>query len=346
MKTVLVTGAGGYIGSCLVDRLLKEGHAVRGLDRYFFGAELLGSEVLNHPQFTLIREDIRFVKPLHFKGVDVVFDLAGLSNDPSCELDPKLTEEINFKGTVNVAACAKTAGVKRYVFSSSCSVYGGGKKAALSESAKLNPVSHYALAKANAETAIMELASPGFTVSILRNGTVYGMSKRMRTDLIVNLMTVSAWKDKKLYIMGGGKQWRPLIHVNDVVEAFMLSMHAERTLVHKQIFNVGSDEQNYQVFQVAAIVQSIFNDVEILVLPEDSDKRTYNVGFEKISRVLGFTPSHTVKNAAAEIKVALETGKLDPSDPKNNTVKYYQYLIQAETVINQLSINGRVLDCA
>jgi nucleoside-diphosphate-sugar epimerase len=341
MKNILVTGAGGYIGSVMVDELLSQGHRVTGVDRFYFGKDTLGTEVLNNQRFTLLQKDIRDLTPEDMKGADVVIDLAGLSNDPTCDLKPTMTYSINFKGGINVAECARQAKVPRYIYSSSCSVYGLGATTKLNENSEVHPQSYYARGKVDVENRLLEFASPDFSVTILRNATVYGLSKRMRFDLVINVMTLKAWKDRRIFILGGGKQWRPLVHVKDVVSGFILVLGAPREQVAGQIFNLGSDEQNYQVFQIAGIIKDLIPNVEIIQVPDDPDKRTYNVSFSKI-KTLGFQAQFTARDGAKEIVEALNYGVIDPDDSRTRTIEHYKFLLRVEDTMAELAKNGRI----
>ena len=236
------------------------------------GGILLGT-ITKHASFTLVRDDLRTFDPAVLRGVDVVFDLAGISNDPACDLDPQITRAINLDGCVRLATLAKAAGVKRYVFSSSCSVYGQGSDSALTEDSALAPVSLYAECKIRAEEQLLALADDGFTVTILRNATVYGPSRRMRYDLLVNLMTAKAFTDRVIYVLGGGQQWRPNVHVRDVARAFIHVMEQPAPKVRSRVFNVGSNEQNFRVVDVAHIVRDVMPHVSIQVVPDDPDRR-------------------------------------------------------------------------
>lgn len=341
MATVLVTGSGGYIGTLLVDRLLDEGHSVIGMDRYFFGTELLG-ETMAHPRFTLVRGDVRSCREEQFHGVDVVCDLAALSNDPAGDLDPMLTQDINHRGRAHVAEMARRAGVARYILASSCSVYGTGE-GVLTEDSPTRPVSEYARANLAAERAALELNSPGFAVTVLRQATVYGLSKRMRFDLVINIMTLHAVERGVINILGGGVQWRPLVHVRDAVDAFVLAAFAEQSAVSGRIFNVGSDEQNYRIRTVAYMVrENMPFPITIELTPSDPDRRDYNVSFARIHNDLGFTARHTPPEAVREIYEAIKLGRVD-TGLRTITVKWYAYLLEAQRVLNRVVLDGRLL---
>lgn len=340
-QQVLVTGGAGYIGCVLVEELLSHGYSVTVLDRFFFGHKPLAGATAN-PAFKLVKDDIRFFKENTLAGIDIVLDLAGISNDPSCELDPAVTLDVNQRGSIRVATLAKAEGVKRYILCSSCSIYGHGAEQKLTEDGHKNPVSLYAKSKLAAEEGIAPLADKNFCVTFLRNGTVYGLSQRMRFDLVINLMTMRAWKYRKIYIMGGGQQWRPVVHVRDVAAAFLLAMKADPQIVNGQAFNVGSNQQNYRVWQLASLVRDVVPNVDVEIVPDDADRRDYNVCFDKIATVLGYEPRHTVREGVKEIQDALESGSVDPEDPTTVTVKYYKYLLSAEELLQTVSYNGRI----
>ena len=344
MKNVMVTGAGGYIGSTLVDILLEKGYKVVGLDRYFFGENILGA-TLEHPNFRLVKKDIREVEPSDFQGIDVVCDLAALSNDPAGELIEDLTYSINHQGRVRVASSAKRGGVKQYVLASSCSVYGSGAAdETFVETSDLRPVSIYAKANLLAEQEILPFACDDFTVSVLRQATVFGLSKRMRFDLVVNLMTLNAVQKGKIFILGGGQQWRPLIHVKDTARVFASMIETDPSLINGEIFNVGSSAHNYQVLSLAYIArENIPFPIELDIVPDDNDKRNYNVSFEKLEKVLGFKPEYSPRDGVKEIYEALKSGKVDTSI-KTITVKWYKNIIEAKKLIDSLALNGRLLD--
>jgi nucleoside-diphosphate-sugar epimerase len=343
MKSILVTGAGGYIGCVMVEHLLQMGHRVVGVDRYYFGKNVFGPAILNNQRFTLLNKDIRELVPDNMRGMDAVIDLAGLSNDPTCDVNPDLTYSINLKGGINVAECAKKAKVPSYLYSSSCSIYGLGAGQQLTEEAETNPQSHYAKVKVHVEKRLRELSDDDFGVTVLRNATVYGLSKRMRFDLVINLMTLNAWKDRQIFVHGVGKQWRPLVHVRDVVQAFQLAIDAPRDRVAGHTFNVGSSEQNYQVVQIAKIIKELLPTVEIVRVPGDPDKRSYNVNFDKVKTVLGFQAKYGVRDGAKEIIEALNDRVVDPDDPRTRTTEHYKFLLRVEDTMVELARNGHIL---
>ena len=342
MQRVLVTGAGGYIGIPLCSELVNRGYKVIALDRFFFGQDKFG-ELSRHPSVQLIVQDIRDVDVSSLENVYGVIDLAGLSNDASAEIDPELTRQINLNGGCCLAKAAKKMGVRRYVYASSASVYGHGIKTHLVESDDCRPQTLYAQSKLEVEKQLKALESPSFEPVILRNATIFGLAPRMRFDLAVNIMTLRAWKDRVIYVMGGGEQWRPFIHVNDVVQVFVRGLEADSDLVAGQIFNVGDDGMNYQIRQLAQFVLDVIPNVKVHHIPDDPDKRTYNVSFAKIKQVLGFEARIRVHEGIVEIKQALERGQISGDDPTCYTLQWYKSLLDWEKRIQSLSINGKLL---
>lgn len=342
MKNIIVTGGAGYIGTSLTRLLLENGYAVTCLDRFYFGVEFV-EDFINNENYSLVKKDVTHVVPKDLEGYDVVIDLAGISNDPACDLDEELTKRINFEGTVNIAQCAKAAGVKRYILASSCSIYGANDGAALTEISIQNPVSLYAKSKVDAEREILPLESDAFSVTFLRLATVFGLSNRMRFDLIINIMTMYAVKRGRIMVLGGGQQWRPLVHVRDVARAFKCVVESPLDKVSGQAFNVGSSEQNMQVLDVANLIKNTLPiPVEIEMVPDDPDKRNYNVDFEKINRILGYKTEYDVVYGIKEIFREISAGRLNTDNLKYYTLNYYRYLIDADDALQKIKLEGRV----
>jgi nucleoside-diphosphate-sugar epimerase len=336
---VLVTGGAGYIGSILMRTLIERGYDVACLDRLFFGEDST-KEIAE--KIVLVRDDVRWFEPKILKGADAVFDLASLSNDPSGELDPEKTLEINYRGRVRVANLAKKYKVRKYVLASTCSVYGF-QEGTLTETSGLNPLTTYAKANVLAEKEVLPLADKSFSVTVLRQATVYGYSPRMRFDLAVNGMVLGFFKDGRVPIMRDGEQWRPFVHVKDTSNAFIKVLESDPELVKGQVFNVGSNEQNVQVFSLAKLV------AESIGLPFNyewygsPDKRSYKVSFDKIRGTLDYKPGYSPKEGSREVYEALKDGRLNPDDPKTITVKWYNHLLEMHAFLKQVEVNGVLL---
>ena len=336
----MVTGAGGYIGTQLVRDLAKAGHEVTAVDRFFFGKEPL-SEFDNDKNVIIKQKDIRDLDQNDFKGHEAVCDLACLSNDPAGEIDPQLTYQINRDGRIHVAKTAKQAGVKKYIISSSCSVYGKGEEPQLSENSNTNPISVYAKSTLEAEQQNLSIADNNFSVTALRNATVFGLSTRMRFDLVINLMTLTAFQKGRIIVMGGGLQWRPLVHLSDVSKAFISVISSKTEIVNQEIFNVGLD--NFQIKNLAYLVrEELPFPVEIDIAPDDADKRDYNVVFKKAESNLGFKAEVSLNQGIKEIYLALKAGKVDVG-PKTVTVQWYRNILEAKNLLDSVSLDGRVI---
>src|SRR5262245_31242969 len=342
MKRILVAGAGGYVGIPLCGELVHRGYHVIALDRYFFGKDKLG-DLASKPQFELVMQDTRRIEPKLLKGVYGVIDLAGLSNDLSAEIDPDLTRQINFEGGAAIARAAEAAGVRRYVYASSASVYGDGLKINLVESDECRPQTLYAQSKLHVENQLQELRGSNFEPVIFRNATIFGLAPRMRFDLAVNIMTLRAWKDRVIYVMGGGKQWRPFVHIDDVVGVLAQGLEADAKVVAGEIFNVGDNNMNYQIRQLAEFVLDVIPNVTVHNIPDDPDKRTYNLAFGKIKQRLGFAAKKTVHQGIVEIKEALDRGLITGDDPTCYTLQWYRSLIEWRKRIDELMLDGRLL---
>ena len=298
---VLVTGQQGYIGSVMVPLLLEAGHEVVGLDTGLYEACSFGDR---RPDTAGVRLDIRDVEPRHLDGFEAVVHLAALSNDPLGDLDPQLTYDINHGASVRLARAAREAGVERFLFASSCSLYGAsGTDAPLTEEAPFNPVTPYGESKILVEQDISELATDSFSPVFFRNATAYGVSPYLRVDIMVNNLVGYAVTTGEVLIKSDGSPWRPLVHVEDICRAFVAGLEADRRRIHNQAFNVGLSEENFRVREVADMVESVVTGSRVQFADGASpDARDYRVDFGKIQRVLPeFRPRWTVCKGVEEL---------------------------------------------
>jgi len=323
---VLITGAGGYIGTVLTEMLGNKGHSTVAIDRFLFGDTLSG---LNN--VTIVKGDIRTYERRELEkilsDVDAVIDLAALSNDPSGELNPVNTISINHLGRFRIASLAKQAGVQKYILPSSCSIYGF-NDGYVDERSKPNPLTTYAKANLMIEEDSLALNSEKFSVTVFRLATVYGLSpRRMRFDLVVNDIVGQVFTKGFTTLTTGGTQWRPFVHVKDVGRALAMALESDKG-TGGEIFNLGSNDQNYQIKDVAKKIFETLGLEEKFVWVGSPDNRSYRVKFDKISKVLNFRSEWDIGDGAKEVMEALENGIIKYGDDRTITVKWYKHLME------------------
>ena len=310
---VLVTGHLGYIGTVMVPIFLSQGYDVVGLDSDLYRSCTFGRQPVEVPN---IHKDIRDVELDDLKGFDIVCLLAGLSNDPLGDFNPELTYQINHKASVRLAELAKQVGVKRFVFSSSCSCYGAAGDEMLTEEAEFNPVTPYGQSKVWTERDISPMADDNFSPVFLRNATAYGVSPRLRFDLVLNNLTAWAFTTGKIMMKSDGSPWRPIVHIRDIVQAFAAVINAPRDLVHNKAFNVGLTSDNLQIRDIAEIVGQTVPDCKVQFAKDASpDKRNYRVNCDKLPGVLTtFKPQWDARKGAAELYQAFKENSITLED--------------------------------
>jgi nucleoside-diphosphate-sugar epimerase len=307
---VLVTGGAGYIGNILVEKLLDRGYKVRVLDLMLFGDNALEG-LKDNENLQILRGDIRHIKDLTYaiKNVNTVIHLAGIVGDPACSVNEQATQSVNVEATKAIMEICKYHNVERIIFASSCSVYGASKLPWVNEGSILNPVSLYAKSRIDSEQIILNSANyfnrDRITPVILRFATVFGWSRRMRFDIVVNLFTAKAIIDKEITIYGGD-QYRPFVHVQDVADACVMAFEADKDLVDRQIFNVGDNNLNFRISEVGETVAKIIPDTKIKYREYKEDNRTYRVSFDKINYVLGWRARWSLEEGVKEMKRMIE----------------------------------------
>jgi len=317
-KSVLITGAAGYVGSILCQKLLERGYGVIALDNLGFGKQSI-EDLIDHQEFSLLNGDIRNIDDLieGIRKADYVIHLAGIVGDPASSVDPVHTMEINHFSTKLLIELCKHYQVSRLVFASSCSVYGASHNV-LTEKSKLSPLSLYAKTKVSAEKFLLAETGKYFHPVILRFGTLYGLSKRMRFDLVVNTMAANAYFNKKI-IVDGGSQWRPLLHVSDAAEVCIRALEAPLSKISGEIFNVGSNHQNFKIKSIAGIINKLVPGSKIIQKNTVKDPRDYKVSFSKIKRAMNFYTSIPLKKGIEDVLGAFKIGQYtDFSEPKYN----------------------------
>lgn len=328
---VLVTGHLGYIGTVMVPMLIAEGFDVVGLDTDLFGRSTFGEGIVAVPH---IKKDVRDVEASDLKGFDAIIHLAGLSNDPLGDLNPNLTYEINHLASVHLAELAKQAGVRRFVFSSSCSNYGAGGEELLNESSAFNPVTPYGISKVRVEQDVSKLASSTFSPTFLRNATAFGVSPRLRFDLVLNNLTAWAFTTGKVFIKSDGTPWRPIVHIADISRAFIAVLKSPIDQVHNEAFNVARNEDNYRIRELADIVkETVANTVIEYAKDAGPDKRCYRVDSSKILKTLPvFKPVWDARKGAKELLTAYQKVGLQLSDfegPKYKRIDHIKMLMNS-----------------
>lgn len=300
MANFLVTGHLGYIGTHVVDLLKQAGHFVRGVDIDLYAGCDFDSFV---PADESLIKDVGDLTPADFEGIDAVIHLAALSNDPLGELDPAWTHRINYRGTVHAAECAKEAGVPRFVFSSSCSLYGAAGDRVMTEEDEGLPITAYGETKILSEQALATMADDLFSPVVLRNATAYGASPRLRLDIVLNNLTAWAVATHEIRVISDGTPWRPLVHCRDIAQATIATALADREVIHNQVFNFGRSDENYRVRDLVAIVAETVGNCEVVFTGEGSpDSRDYRVSFDKFRAAFpDFEFFHDVRSGAAEL---------------------------------------------
>ncbi|MGH7495316.1 MAG: NAD-dependent epimerase/dehydratase family protein [bacterium] len=328
---ILLTGHKGYLGTVMAPLLQAEGHEVIGLDSDLYEHCTFGEGMPILPE---IKKDIRDVTARELKGFEAVIHLAALSNDPLGDLNPKLTSHINYLASVRLALLAKEAGVPFFVFSSSCSNYGAGGEDLLNEESALNPITLYGSSKVRVELEVSKLADDKFTPVFLRNATAYGVSPRLRFDLVLNNLVAWAFTTGRVHIKSDGTPWRPVVHVQDIARAFIAVLHAPRQSVHNQAFNVGRTEDNYRIRDLATMVERIVPGCQIEYAQDAGpDQRCYRVDCSKLMRTLPeFRPQWDAQRGAEELYAAYQKVGLTLEEfegPKYKRVAHLQQLLQS-----------------
>jgi nucleoside-diphosphate-sugar epimerase len=328
---VLVTGHKGYIGTIMVPMLLHEGHTVVGLDSDLFRQCTFIPGIVEVPE---LRVDLRDVHSRDLEGFEAVIHLAALSNDPLGDLNPEVTYDINHAASVRLAEMAKDAGIPRFLYSSSCSSYGKAGDDLVDETAELNPITAYAISKVRVERDVAKLADAHFSPTFLRNATAYGVSPRLRFDLVLNNLTAWAYAKGRVHIKSDGTPWRPIVHIEDIARAFLAVLHAPREVVHNQALNVGQTEENYRIRQLAEIVQDVVPGARIEYAEGGGpDPRCYRVDFGKIQRLLPeFKPRWNARRGAEELHDAYQRAGLvieDCEGPRFKRIDHLKQLLAA-----------------
>ncbi|MGD9857275.1 MAG: NAD-dependent epimerase/dehydratase family protein [Planctomycetaceae bacterium] len=321
-RNVLVIGGAGYIGSALLPKLLAQGCRVRVLDCFLFGYKPIEG-IVGHTRLELVEGDFRHVDKVveAMQGMDAVVHLGAIVGDPASALDEQVTVAVNLTATQMIAQVAKACGVPRFIFASTCSVYGASDEL-LDEQSRVKPISLYGRTKLAAEQGLLRMADEQFAPTVLRFATIYGLSGRTRFDLVVNLLSAMAKVENKITVHGGD-QWRPFVHVDDAALSVATMLQAPLSVIGNQTFNIGSDAQNYTIRQVGELIHEQAFTAKLVVADEDIDKRNYRVSFKKVNSKLGFRPRWTLEQGIAQVLEAVANGAVgDYRDKQYSNVKY------------------------
>lgn len=338
IKKVLVTGSEGYIGAVLIRKLIKQGYNVIGIDALYFGNIGIGFQ---SKHYKLINADIRNIGKISFRGVDAIIHLAALSNDPLGELNPEITKDINLYASVDLAKAAKKAGVKRFIFSSSCTIYGINDKEFVDERSNIDTLTSYARTKRQAEKELLKICDKNFCVTILRNSTVYGFSPRFRNDLVVNHFLTCGIARKQIKVLSDGTPWRPQIDVRDASTIFIAFLQASKDKINGQIFNVGFKENNFQVNDILHEVKKHLPNCEVVYTGEHGrGTRTYRVNFAKFRRAFPrikqkWTLSKSIKDLLTQLR-RIKYGKVDFDSGKYMRANTIKNLLEKRVLDNKL----------
>jgi nucleoside-diphosphate-sugar epimerase len=337
MKTLL-TGADGYLGAVVAPYLMRRGHSVTGLDTGFYRSGWLYSGAEQSPR--TITRDLRKIQLTDLTGYDSVVHMGELSNDPLGQLAPDITFQVNHQGSVRLAKLAKEAGVKRFVYMSSCSVYGVGLRDIVDEDSPVNPQTTYGVCKVKVEEDVARLAGNGFSPTFLRNATAFGASPRMRFDIVLNNLAGLAWTTGQIRMTSDGTPWRPLVHALDIGEVIARVLESPASAVHNQILNVGDESQNYQVRDIAAIVARVFPSCEVAFGPPSGDNRSYRVNFDRIAKVLpGFRCQWNAERGVRQLFEVFRSISMNAETfqaPAFTRLKQLELLIESGQIDRQL----------
>ncbi|NJN58486.1 MAG: SDR family oxidoreductase [Leptolyngbyaceae cyanobacterium SL_5_9] len=331
---VLVTGTEGYLGSLLAPLLMERGHDVTGVDTGYYKVGWLYNAT--HLTAKTLNKDIRHIQLEDLTGMDAIVHMAELSNDPTGQLAPNITYDINHKGSVRLAELAKQAGVRRFVYMSSCSVYGVATEGDVTEETPVNPQTAYAECKTLVERDVTQMADDNFSPTFMRNATAFGASPRMRFDIVLNNLAGLAWTTKEIKMTSDGTPWRPLVHALDIAKSIICTLEAPRDIVHDQIFNVGDTANNYQVKEIAEIIAEVFTGCQLSFGDSGADNRSYRVSFEKINTQLpGFKCEWNAQRGAQQLYDLFQQIDMDKDVFQSRgftRLKQLEYLIRTQQI--------------